>query len=413
MLKSNLLNTLRNRGFINDCTDLVGLDNLLKRTKITCYIGYDATASSLHVGHLMNIMMLKWFQKDGHRVITLLGGGTTKIGDPSFRKTERPLINDETINTNLVSLKSIFSKYINFSSDFPGALMLNNDKWLSKLNYLEFLRDTGKHFSINRMLTFESVKSRLQKNDPLSFLEFNYMILQGYDFYKLNEDHECILQMGGSDQWGNIVNGIDLTRRMNGSKLFGLTSPLLTNSSGQKMGKSSNGAIWLNEENLSPYDFWQFWRNCDDDDIEKFLFLFTDFSTEKIQYLTTKKGHHLNEAKIILANEVTKLCHGEPKASDAFKTSKAIFDKNIGSSKLPTIEINKKDCLENISIIQLLTMSGMVRSGKEARRLINDRAVKLEGKLIHDISENYKTISFVDPHKLSIGKKKHFNVVIV
>ena len=413
MLKSNLLNTLRNRGFINDCTDLVGLDNLLKRTKITCYIGYDATASSLHVGHLMNIMMLRWFQKDGHRVITLLGGGTTKIGDPSFRKTERPLINDETINTNLVSLKSIFSKYINFSSDFPGALMLNNDKWLSKLNYLEFLRDTGKHFSINRMLTFESVKSRLQKNDPLSFLEFNYMILQGYDFYKLNEDHECILQMGGSDQWGNIVNGIDLTRRMNGSKLFGLTSPLLTNSSGQKMGKSSNGAIWLNEENLSPYDFWQFWRNCDDDDIEKFLFLFTDFSTEKIQYLTTKKGHHLNEAKIILANEVTKLCHGERKASDAFKTSKAIFDENIGSSKLPTIEINKKDCLENISIIQLLTMSGMVRSGKEARRLINDRAVKLEGKLIHDISENYKTISFVDPHKLSIGKKKHFNVVIV
>ena len=413
MLKSNLLNTLRNRGFINDCTDLLGLDKLLKRTKITCYIGYDATASSLHVGHLMNIMMLRWFQKDGHRVITLLGGGTTKIGDPSFRKTERPLINDETINRNLVSLKSIFSKYINFSSDYPGALMLNNDKWLSKLNYLEFLRDTGKHFSINRMLTFESVKSRLQKNDPLSFLEFNYMILQGYDFYKLNEDHECILQMGGSDQWGNIVNGIDLTRRMNGSKLFGLTSPLLTNSSGQKMGKSSTGAIWLNEELLSPYDFWQFWRNCDDDDIEKFLFLFTEFSTEKIQYLTTKKGHHLNEAKIILANEVTKLCHGERKASDAFKTSKAIFDENIGSSKLPTIEINKKDCLEIISIIQLLTMSGMVRSGKEARRLINDRAVKLEGKLIQDITENYKTTSFVDPHKLSIGKKKHFNVVIV
>ena len=413
MLKSNLLNTLRNRGFINDCTDLVGLDNLLKRTKITCYIGYDATASSLHVGHLMNIMMLRWFQKDGHRVITLLGGGTTKIGDPSFRKTERPLINDETINTNLVSLKSIFSKYINFSSDFPGALMLNNDEWLSKLNYLEFLRDTGKHFSINRMLTFESVKSRLQKNDPLSFLEFNYMILQGYDFYKLNKDHECILQMGGSDQWGNIVNGIELTRRMNGSKLFGLTSPLLTNSAGQKMGKSSSGAIWLNDENLSPYDFWQFWRNCDDDDIEKLLFLFTEFSTERINELTSRKGHHLNEAKIVLANEVTKICHGEQNATDAFKTAKAVFSDNIGSSKLPTIEINKNDYLENISIIQLLTMSGAARSGKEARRLINDKAVKIEGKLIEDVSEHFETTNFVDPQKLSIGKKKHFNIVIV
>ena len=413
MLKSNLLNNLRNRGFINDCTDLAGLDDLLKQTKITCYIGYDATASSLHVGHLMNIMMLRWFQKDGHRVITLLGGGTTKIGDPSFRKTERPLINDETINTNLVSLKSIFSKYMNFSSNFPDALMLNNDEWLSKLNYLEFLRDTGKHFSINRMLSFESVKSRLQKNDPLSFLEFNYMILQGYDFYKLNKDHKCILQMGGSDQWGNIVNGIELTRRMNGNKLFGLTSPLLTNSAGQKMGKSLNGAIWLNEENLSPYEFWQFWRNCDDDDIEKFLLLFTEFSVEKINELTARKGHHLNEAKIILANEVTNLCHGKIKAADAFKTSQAVFNENVGSNNLPTIEISKEDCHSNISIIQLLTMSGMVRSGKEARRLINDKAVKLEGKLINDISDNYETTNFVDPQKLSIGKKKHFNVVII
>ena len=291
MLKSNILNNLKTRGFINDCTDLMGLDNLLSTSKVTCYIGYDATASSLHVGHLMNIMMLRWFQKDGHRVITLLGGGTTKIGDPSFRKTERPLITDESINANLLSLKSIFSKYLNFSSDFPGAIMLNNDEWLSKLNYLDFLRDTGKHFSINRMLSFESVKSRLQKNDPLSFLEFNYMILQGYDFYKLNHDYQCILQMGGSDQWGNIVNGIELTRRMNSNKLFGLTSPLLTNSSGQKMGKSSSGAVWLNQENLSPYEFWQFWRNCEDDDIQKFLLLFTEFSIEKIKELTARKGH--------------------------------------------------------------------------------------------------------------------------
>ena len=413
MLKSNLLNTLKTRGFINDCTDLVGLDNMLKNSKITCYIGYDATASSLHVGHLMNIMMLRWFQKDKHRVITLLGGGTTKIGDPSFRKTERPLIDDKTINTNLLSLKSIFSKYIKFSSNFPDALMLNNDEWLSKLNYLEFLRDTGKHFSINRMLSFDSVKSRLQKNDPLSFLEFNYMILQGYDFYKLNHDYECILQMGGSDQWGNIVNGIELTRRINGNKLFGLTSPLLTNSAGQKMGKSSSGAVWLNEENLSPYEFWQFWRNCDDADIRKFLLLFTELPIEKIKTLTSKKGHHLNEAKIILANEVTKLCHGKVNADDAFKTSKAVFEENIGGSNLPTIEIKASDCSENITITQLMTISGIVKSGKEARRLIADNAVKLEGKLIHDITEKYEKTQFTRPQQISIGKKKHFNLIIV
>ena len=413
MLKSNLLQTLNTRGFINDCTDLIGLDDLLRHSKITCYIGYDATASSLHVGHLMNIMILRWFQKEGHRVITLLGGGTTKIGDPSFRKTERPLINHETINTNLISLKSIFSKYIRFSSNFPGALMLNNDDWLSKLNYLEFLRDIGKHFSINRMLSFESVKSRLEKKDPLSFLEFNYMILQGYDFYKLNHDHDCVLQMGGSDQWGNILNGIELTRRINGNKLFGLTSPLLTNSAGQKMGKSSNGAIWLNEENLSPYEFWQFWRNCEDDDVEKFLLLFTEFSIERIKELTTKKGHHLNEAKIILANEVTTLCHGKLNSDQAFKTSKAVFSDNIGSLKLPTIEIKAKDCPENISITQLMTMSGVVKSGKEARRLVSENAVKLEGQSIQEITEKFEKRNFSSPQKLSIGKKKHFNIVIV
>ena len=413
MLKSNLLHNLNTRGFINDCTDLIGLDDLLRRSKITCYIGYDATASSLHVGHLMNIMLLRWFQKEGHRVITLLGGGTTKIGDPSFRKTERPLINHDTINTNLLSLKSIFSKYLRFSSNFPDALMLNNDDWLSKLNYLEFLRDIGKHFSINRMLSFESVKSRLKKNDPLSFLEFNYMILQGYDFYKLNQDHDCILQMGGSDQWGNIVNGIELTRRISGNKLFGLTSPLLTNSAGQKMGKSSDGAVWLNEENLSAYEFWQFWRNCEDDDIEKFLLLFTELSIERIKELTIRKGHHLNEAKIILANEVTTLCHGELKSEEACKTSKAVFSENIGSTKLPTIEINGRDCPQHISITQLMTMSGVAKSGKEARRLVNENAVKLEGQSIEDITKKFEKTNFTNPQKLSIGKKKHFNIVII
>jgi tyrosyl-tRNA synthetase len=413
MLKSNLLNNLHARGFINDCTDLASLDDTVNNSKITCYIGYDATASSLHVGHLMNIMMLRWFQKEGHRVITLLGGGTTKIGDPSFRKTERPLINEQTIKANLLSLKSIFSKYIKFSDNYPDALMVNNDDWLSKLNYLEFLRDTGKHFSINRMLSFDSVKSRLEKNDPLSFLEFNYMILQGYDFYKLNQDHQCVLQMGGSDQWGNIVNGIELTRRINGNKVFGLTSPLLTNSAGQKMGKSSNGAVWLNEEKLSPYEFWQFWRNCEDDDIKKLLLLFTEFSIEKVRDLTSKKGHYLNEAKIALANEVTALCHGKAKSTEAFETSKVVFEKNVGSAKLPTVNLDKENCPDDISIIQLLTMSGMVRSGKEARQFISDRAVKLEGNLIEGITERFKKTDFVKPQKLSVGKKKHFNILII
>jgi tyrosyl-tRNA synthetase len=291
--------------------------------------------------------------------------------------------------------------------------MVNNDDWLSKLNYLEFLRDTGKHFSINRMLSFDSVRSRLEKNDPLSFLEFNYMILQGYDFYRLNHDYQCVLQMGGSDQWGNIVNGIELTRKMNGNKVFGLTSPLLTNSAGQKMGKSSNGAIWLNEENLSPYEFWQFWRNCEDDDIKKLLLLFTEFSIEKVKDLTSKKGHYLNEAKIALANEVTALCHGKAKSIEAFETSKAVFEKKVGSTKLPTVNLDKENCPDDISIIQLLTMSGMVRSGKEARQFVSDKAVKLEGHLIEGITERFKKTDFAKPQKLSVGKKKHFNILII
>jgi len=412
MFKSKLIKCLSDRGFINDCTDLKGLDELIHTKKITTYIGYDATASSLHVGHLVNIMMLRWFQQDGHRVITLLGGGTTKIGDPSFRATQRPLLTDNTIETNLKSLKQIFSKYLIFSESFPGALMLNNNDWLSQLNYLDFLRDVGKHFSINRMLTFDSVKSRIEKNEPLSFLEFNYMILQGYDFFQLSEEFDCVLQMGGSDQWGNILNGMELTRRITNKKVFGLTSPLLTNSSGQKMGKSASGAIWLNGKNLSPYEFWQFWRNCDDADVEKFLLLFTQIPIEECYRMTAKKGENLNEVKIELANKITELCHGGKEAEKAFSTSKVVFGNKIGDENLPMIILSRKVFEGEITIIKILTHANLVKSGKEARRLIQEKAVKLEDEGIVDVSKKFETDFLETPKIISIGKKKHYKIKI-
>ncbi len=411
MLKSKLIKCLNDRGFINDCTDLKELDELLNKKKITTYIGYDATASSLHVGHLVNIMMLRWFQRDGHRVITLLGGGTTKVGDPSQRSSQRPILKDEVIENNLRQLKQIFSKYLTFSDKFPDALMVNNNDWLSNLNYLDFLRNIGQHFSINRMLTFDTVKSRIENNEPLSFLEFNYMILQGYDFYKLNESFDCVLQMGGSDQWGNIINGMELTRRMTNNKVFGLTSPLLTNASGQKMGKSESGAVWLNAESLSPYEFWQFWRNCDDADVQKFLLLFTETPPDECKKLTKKKGESLNYAKIHLANKITELCHGKVESEKAFTTSKVLFGNNKGQESLPLIELSAQFFDDEINIIKILTHSNLVKSGKEARRLINEKAVKLEDE-ISTISTKFDEKYFNTPRKLSIGRKKHYKIKI-
>ncbi len=315
--KSDFIAIMMERGFLADCTDYQGLDEAFARGVVPAYIGYDATAKSLHVGHLMNIMVLRWLQKCGHKPITLMGGGTTKVGDPSFRSDERPLLDDVAIQANIDGMQQVFAKYLTYGDGSTDALMLNNAEWLDGLNYLSFLRDIGRHFSVNRMLSFESVKSRLDREQSLSFLEFNYMILQAYDFLELNRRYGCLLQMGGSDQWGNIVNGIDLTRRVLDEEIYGLTTPLLTTSDGRKMGKSQGGAVWLNGDMLSPYEFWQFWRNTTDADTGKFLKIFTELPVAECDRLGALEGSEINAAKIILANEVTTLLHGAQAAQTA------------------------------------------------------------------------------------------------
>ena len=327
--KSDFLDVMVARGYLQDCTDLAGLDERLIAGVVPTYIGYDATAKSLHVGHLLNIMMLRWLQKTGHKPITLMGGGTTKVGDPSFRSDERPLLTPAEIAANIATMRGVFAKYLDYGPGLTGAIMLDNADWLDALNYLEFLRDIGRHFSVNRMLSFESVKSRLDRDQSLSFLEFNYMILQAYDFLELHRREGCLLQMGGSDQWGNIVNGIDLTRRVAGAEVFGLTSPLLTTTDGAKMGKSAGGAVWLNAEMLSPYAFWQFWRNTADADVGRFLKLYTELPVEECDRLGRLGGAEINAAKIILANEVTTLCHGAEAAAEAETAAKALFSTTV------------------------------------------------------------------------------------
>ena len=322
--KSEFIHTMMQRGFLADCTDYQGLDDALRQGAAPAYVGYDATAKSLHVGHLVNIMMLRWLQKCGGKPITLMGGGTTKVGDPSFRSDERPLLTPEAIDDNIEGIRQVFARYLDYGDGPSDALMLNNAEWLDELNYLDFLRDIGRHFSINRMLSFESVKSRLDREQSLSFLEFNYMILQAYDFMELHRRYGCILQMGGSDQWGNIVNGIDLTRRVIDGEVYGLTSPLLTTSDGKKMGKSAGGAVWLNGDMLSPYEFWQFWRNCTDADVGRFLKLYTELPVDECDRLGALAGSEINEAKVRLANEVTGLLHGEEAARNAEATARAL-----------------------------------------------------------------------------------------
>jgi tyrosyl-tRNA synthetase len=324
--RSDFLAVLLERGFVADCTDFQRLDDALARGVVPAYIGYDATASSLHVGHLLNIMMLRWLQRTGGKPITLMGGGTTKVGDPSFRSEERPLLTAEMIGGNIASLKGVFGRLIAYGNGTTDAVMLNNAEWLDGLNYLDFLRDVGRHFSVNRMLSFESVKSRLDREQSLSFLEFNYMILQAYDFVELRRRHGCLLQMGGSDQWGNIVNGIDLARRTDGAELFGLTSPLLTTSDGRKMGKSQGGAVWLNANLLSPYEFWQFWRNSTDADVGRFLKLYTELPVAECERLGSLGGAEINEGKVVLAREVTALLHGREAAQAAERTAREVFE---------------------------------------------------------------------------------------
>jgi tyrosyl-tRNA synthetase len=404
--KSEFLRVMIERGFLADCTDLQALDDSLMAGTVTAYIGYDATAKSLHVGHLLNIMMLRWLQKTGHRPITLMGGGTTKVGDPSFRSDERPLLDEAQIAENIDGMQQVFARYLSYEPD-SGAMMLNNAEWLDGLKYIEFLRDIGRFFSVNRMLSFESVKSRLDREQSLSFLEFNYMILQAYDFLELNRRYGCTLQMGGSDQWGNIVNGIDLTRRVSGTEVFGLTSPLLTTSDGRKMGKSAGGAIWLNGEMLSPYEFWQFWRNTTDADVGRFLKYYTDLPVEECDRLGALAGSEINEAKIILANEVTTLLHGAEAAQAAEATAREVFEKGGAGDDLPTLELTAKDLGDGISIVQLIVKSGLAKSGKEAKRLIAENGARIDDAPLTDAGLMLDAGALAAPIKLSAGKKRH------
>ena len=410
-IKSNFLSTLFSRGFIHDCTDLEGLDRALIDNKIlTAYVGYDATAESLHVGHLVNIMMLRWFQKFGGIPITLIGGGTTRVGDPSFRSEERPLLDLDEIKKNILSLKTIFKNYINYDKENNNAIMLDNSEWLPKLNYLDFLRDYGKFFSINRMLSFESVKARLEREQSLSFLEFNYMLLQSYDFFILNQKYNCTIQFGGSDQWGNIVSGIELIRKLKNKKSFGLTTPLITTSDGKKMGKSQGKAVWLKSELLSPYEFWQFWRNTSDSDVEKFLLLYTEIPSADCKKYGSLKGSKINEAKILLANKVTELCHGKEASELANKTATNVFRYGEADENLPTKLISKKDLEPDIGIVQLYIISGLVKSGKEAKRLIKENGARLNDEIVKSPDLRLTPKNFNNFVKLSLGKKNHLLV---
>ena len=405
--KSDFLQIMLERGFVADCTDYDGLDEALCKGGMPAYIGFDATASSLHVGSLIQIMMLRWLQKTGSRPITLMGGGTTKVGNPSFRADERPLLTPDMIDQNIAGIKKVFSAYLDYNDASNGAMMINNAEWLDDLNYLEFLRDIGRHFSVNRMLSFESVKSRLDREQSLSFLEFNYMILQAYDFLELHNRYGCMLQMGGSDQMGNIINGMELTRRVANDRVFGLTSPLLTTSDGKKMGKSQNGAVWLNADMLSPYEFWQFWRNTTDADVGRFLKLYTELPVDVCDRLGALAGSEINDAKVILANEVTTLLHGADAAQTAEATAREVFEKGGVGDDLPTLTLSADDIGDGISIVQLIVKSGLVKSGKEAKRLIAENGAKLNDQPLTDggLMINADTLS--SPIKLSAGKKRH------
>ncbi|NIZ60719.1 tyrosine--tRNA ligase [Sedimentitalea sp. CY04] len=405
--KSEFMRVMIERGYLADCTDYQGLDEALMTPGQPAYIGFDATAKSLHVGSLIQIMMLRWFQKTGHKPITLMGGGTTKVGDPSFRADERPLLTEEQIDANIAGIKKVFSAYVDYNDSENGAVMINNAEWLDGLNYLEFLRDIGRHFSVNRMLAFESVKSRLDREQSLSFLEFNYMILQAYDFMELHSRYKCILQMGGSDQWGNIVNGIDLTRRTIDGEVYGLTSPLLTTSDGKKMGKSQSGAVWLNPDMLSSYEFWQFWRNTTDADVGRFLKLYTELPIEECDRLGALEGSEINEAKIRLANEVTALLHGAEAAKAAEATAREVFEKGGVGDDLPTVTLSASDLGDGISIVQLIVKSGLAKSGKDAKRLIKENGAKLDDEPLTNAGLMIDAAALSSPIKLSAGKKRH------
>ena len=399
---------------MHQATNLDGLDNRCDSRPITAYIGFDCTANSLHVGSLVQIMMLRQLQNTGHKPIVLMGGGTTKIGDPSGKDEARPLLSDQDIAQNKAGILKIFEKYLKFGDNPTDAIMIDNADWLEPLSYIRFLRDFGSHFSINRMLSMDSVKLRLEREQNLSFLEFNYAILQAYDFMELRRRYGCDLQMGGSDQWGNIVTGIDLTRRVDTQEIFGLTSPLITTASGAKMGKSATGAIWLNEERLSSFDFWQFWRNTEDADVERFLKLFTELPLEEIERLAGLRGAEINEAKIILANEVTKLCHGEENAVAAAKTASDTFNEGVMSEGLPQLDVSA-DALNAFSVLDAFVLLGLADSKGAVRRLIKGGGAKINNQVITDDAIQLTTDDFGAEGKLqlSAGKKRHAILTLI
>ena len=407
--RSSFLRVMSDRNFIHQVTDRTSLDTLLSEKNMVAYIGFDCTADSLHVGSLVQIMMLRYFQKCGHRPIVLMGGGTTKVGDPSGKDDARRLLSDKEIEKNKKGIKAVFEKYLTFGEGPSDAIMCDNDEWLSGLEYVKFLRDYGRHFSVNRMLSFDSVKLRLDREQPLSFLEFNYMILQAYDFLELNRRFDCSLQMGGSDQWGNIVNGVELARRIDQKSVFGLTTPLVTTASGAKMGKSAQGAIWLNSDRLSPYDFWQYWRNTEDEDVNRFLKLFTELPLDEIARLSALKGNELNEAKKILAHEVTQLCHGRDVANSVAESARKTFEEGSIGQDLPFIIINKNDLENGVWVIEAMRKLALIQSNGEGRRLIANGGVRVNDTVINDPEKqlNIADISINGMIKLSAGKKRH------
>ncbi|MDQ3077350.1 MAG: tyrosine--tRNA ligase [Pseudomonadota bacterium] len=396
---STLLRLLDERGYIHQATDAAALDALAAREVVPGYIGFDATAPSLHVGSLVQIMMLRRLQQAGHKPIVLMGGGTTKVGDPSGKDESRQMLTEDGIQANIASIRRVFEHFLTFGDGPTDAVMVDNDDWLGKLGYLELLRTVGPHFTVNRMMTFDSVKLRLDREQPLTFLEFNYMILQAYDFRELSRRAGCRLQLGGSDQWGNIVNGIELTRRMDGTEVYGVTTPLITTADGAKMGKTASGAVWLNADQLSPYDYWQFWRNTADADVVKFLKLFTDLSLERIAELAGLEGAAINDAKVVLANEATALLHGREAATSAEATARETFAAGGAGENLPTLKVDGE-----IGIVAALTGLGFAASNGEARRKIGEGAVKLDGVVIDDPA---LVVRVAAPLKLSLGKKRH------
>ena len=412
-MKNNFLKEMQDRGYLNQCTNLDKLGEICNKKPISGYIGFDCTASSLHVGSLLQIMILKLMQKYGHRPIVLIGGGTTLIGDPSGKDSTLKILAENEIKNNIQSIKKVFNKILDTSNENTAPIFVNNADWLTKLNYIQFLRDTGSHFTINKMLTFDSVKLRLEREQSLSYMEFNYMILQAYDFYQLFKNNDCVLQIGGSDQWGNIVNGVDLIRRKLQKEAFGLTSPLITLASGAKMGKTEKGAVWLNEDYLSPYDYWQFWRNTDDRDVKRFLNFFTEldpYETEKV----FKEENNINNLKILLANEATKILHGETASKNAEKTAKDTFEKGALGSDLPEVTIKLIDLNKGINILDLIAENKILSSKSEVRRIIANRGLKINNITVENEKKKLELKDFEkNTLKLSCGKKKHYLIKII